>query len=269
LQTASDPSLVTIENEVECLRRVAGMDADILPQYVAYGKWELSWVLISEECANCENYSFGQCLRTHYTPQTFLRRMLYILSVLDCAGVVHGDLKLSNLLITADSDIVVTDFSGSAIGKRIYKEHTRFGGVQVVANEIKCLTDGFHAPEINQQRDAIVSNCDMYSVGMILREVYDQHLWSNDTDRMYVHICSVVNRLGLKTAMELMTQDVSSRPNLSLLCEALGVQLPQIPSQVCGHFSCSCTHQCYSGRRGDEYDQSILIAFCGADCYSH
>ena len=45
--------------------------------------------------------------------------ILYLLGVLDRAGVVHGDFKPSNLLITASRQLVLTDLSGSAMGDRV------------------------------------------------------------------------------------------------------------------------------------------------------
>ena len=181
---------MTLRKEIECLKRIAAVDASILPKYLAYGHLENSWVLISQQCANCDHPSFERCLKQRFTPQTFINHLFYILSVLDRAGVVHGDLKLSNLLVTASGDIVVTDFSGSAVGKRMTSDTDSFEGVSVTAKDITCLTTDLQAPELTSVND-IVTNVDMYSAGKILKEVYDAEYWSIDTECMkYSNLCS-------------------------------------------------------------------------------
>jgi len=174
---------MTLRKEIDCLKRIAAIDGSILPRYLAYGEYRKSWVLISQQCANCEHPSFKYCLQQRFTPQTFIDRILYTLSVLDRAGVVHGDLKLSNLLVTASGDIVVIDFSGSAIGKRVASDANSFEGVSVTAKDITCFTTNLHAPELASVND-IVTNADMYSAGKILKEVYDAEYWPIDTECM-------------------------------------------------------------------------------------
>jgi len=183
-QTAAEKKHVTVESEIECLRRVAAIDASILPKYLAFGRINRSWVLISEQCANCDHISFRECLQQRFTPQSFVNRLLYILSVLDRAGVVHGDLKLSNLLVTASGEIVVTDFSGSAIGNRVASTNDEFKGVQVLAKDITSFTEDLYAPELKTEHDGFVANVDMYSAGKILEKAYDEKYWSTGTECM-------------------------------------------------------------------------------------
>jgi len=176
---------LTLKKEIECLRSVAAVDASILPKYLAYGQLGNSWVLVSEQCANCEHASFTKCIKTTFNPRSFVNRLLYILSVLDGAGVVHGDLKVSNLLVTASGNIVVTDFSGSAVGTRNASTNLeKFEGVTVRANHITCFTEDFHAPEL-LEGCSTVNNVDMYSAGKILEEVYGEDYWTTDQDCMH------------------------------------------------------------------------------------
>ena len=171
---------MTLQKELICLDKIAKVDSTILPEFKAYATDGLFWVLISSECANYQDPQFSKSLKQKFTADTFMQRLLYILAVLDRAGIVHGDLKLSNLLLTASDELVVTDFSGSAIGQRVAVNLLNtFKGVMVSADQVTCLTCDMHAPEL--LRDEMVQNVDMYSVGKIFQFVADEGYWEYST----------------------------------------------------------------------------------------
>jgi serine/threonine protein kinase len=92
-------------------------------------------------------------------------RLAHTLAKLHAAGIVHGDLSPSNVIILGDSDPVLIDFGASLVpvdvpsGENSFLEHLRFRG-----------TLGYTAPEI-ACGDGGDSRGDVYGLGCILHEL--------------------------------------------------------------------------------------------------
>ena len=90
------------------------------------------------------------------------------LSPAPSAGMVHRDLKLENILITAGSnplDIQVTDF-GLA-----YKRQKGFAGEEERMLDGTCGTLLYMAPEVLENKLVYGDHCDVWSLGVILYEL--------------------------------------------------------------------------------------------------
>lgn len=89
---------------------------------------------------------------------------LQILQAWAAAGLVHGDLKPSNIGITDDDDDTVYLLDVETVvtldpGKDFTPTPKGFRS-----------TEKYRAPEVNE-KDAVCSKSDLYSVGIALREV--------------------------------------------------------------------------------------------------
>jgi serine/threonine protein kinase len=112
-------------------------------------------------------------------------------------GVVHCDLKPSNLLLDAHDRVVITDF-GFAHGLREAQDAAAgsIGG-----------TMGYLAPEI-MQGSAPTPACDVYSLGCVLAEALDSQ--SAPHDPLLEHLS--------KVAVQCRAVDPAARPQrLSVL----------------------------------------------------
>lgn len=86
-------------------------------------------------------------------------------------GLVHGDLKPLNLLVTPAGAIKITDFGLSLCGAAVTEQD----------NNILAGTLGYLAPEMYQERPQRTTRTDMYAFGVTLFEaITGQHPFSNE-----------------------------------------------------------------------------------------
>ena len=115
--------------ELDIINRIRKLDPRSLPEFFCFfvqpiveGRRKelraVGWSTVTSVCLPYGTEKFYDELRM-MGEDAVVDRILYLLCVLDRAGVVHGDFKPNNLLLTATRQLVLTDLSGSAIGARI------------------------------------------------------------------------------------------------------------------------------------------------------
>lgn len=98
--------------------------------------------------------------------QSIERQLLYGLLYLHDHGVIHKDIKPSNVLLHEDGRIVLTDFE---LSKEALNED--------VSLTIRSGSRGFMAPEIEAGRPSVFAS-DMYSYGILLYYIHFPNLFS-------------------------------------------------------------------------------------------
>ena len=109
-----------------------------------------------------------------FTDSDRLRWMKSIASALDCIhaeGIVHRDVKASNILLNAKNDAVLVDFGISRyehgrIKREIGVEKTVVAGDEESARRLVMGTGGYLAPEIRKGGEASAAS-DVYSLGVV------------------------------------------------------------------------------------------------------
>ena len=124
-------------------------------------------------CAILELCKYGdlehfqnKILKRRYLSETllcyFAKQILDSLYYTHRCGIIHSDIKQTNILIDANLNIKLTDFSVSCIYEPIKEEKVKFPFVG---------TEKFIAPEILEQKKIYVkyaNRIDLYSVGVVL-----------------------------------------------------------------------------------------------------
>ena len=109
-----------------------------------------------------------------FTDSDRLRWLESIASALDCIhaeGIVHRDVKASNILLNAKNDAVLVDFGISRyehgrIKREIGVEKTVVAGDEESARRLVMGTGGYLAPEIKKGGEASAAS-DVYSLGVV------------------------------------------------------------------------------------------------------
>ena len=109
-----------------------------------------------------------------FTDSDRLRWLESIASALDCIhaeGIVHRDVKASNILLNAKNDAVLVDFGISRyehgrIKREIGVEKTVVAGDEESARRLVMGTGGYLAPEIRKGGEASAAS-DVYSLGVV------------------------------------------------------------------------------------------------------
>ena len=109
-----------------------------------------------------------------FTDSDRLRWLESIASALDCIhaeGIVHRDVKASNILLNAKNDAVLVDFGISRyehgrIKREIGVEKTVVAGDEKSARRLVMGTGGYLAPEIKKGGEASAAS-DVYSLGVV------------------------------------------------------------------------------------------------------
>ena len=109
-----------------------------------------------------------------FTDADRLRWLESIASALDCIhaeGIVHRDVKASNILLNAKNDAVLVDFGISRyeygrIKREIGVEKTVVAGDEESARRLVMGTGGYLAPEIRKGGEASAAS-DVYSLGVV------------------------------------------------------------------------------------------------------
>lgn len=99
--------------------------------------------------------------------QNFKEKVTYIIKILECVGklhdigIIHGDLKPSNIMIDKNNQIKLIDFGISSIGGE-----TTFKGVGSIAY---CSLEQLNKQNLNVQAD-------LYAIGVIFYQLTNQRL---------------------------------------------------------------------------------------------
>ena len=143
-------------------------DLGVMPDGTAYFVMDL--VLD----ANGEPRTLADVSPDEFTDADRLRWLESIASALDCIhaeGIVHRDVKASNILLNAKNDAVLVDFGISRyehgrIKREIGVEKTVVAGDEESARRLVMGTGGYLAPEIRKGGEASAAS-DVYSLGVV------------------------------------------------------------------------------------------------------
>ena len=143
-------------------------DLGVMPDGTAYFVMDL--VLD----ANGEPRTLADISPDEFTDADRLRWLESIASALDCIhaeGIVHRDVKASNILLNAKNDAVLVDFGISRyehgrIKREIGVEKTVVAGDDESARRLVMGTGGYLAPEIRKGGEASAAS-DVYSLGVV------------------------------------------------------------------------------------------------------
>ena len=143
-------------------------DLGVMPDGTAYFVMDL--VLD----ANGEPRTLADISPDEFTDSDRLRWLESIASALDCIhaeGIVHRDVKASNILLNAKNDAVLVDFGISRyehgrIKREIGVEKTVVAGDEESARRLVMGTGGYLAPEIRKGGEASAAS-DVYSLGVV------------------------------------------------------------------------------------------------------
>ena len=143
-------------------------DLGVMPDGTAYFVMDL--VLDS----NGEPRTLADVSPDEFTDADRLRWLESIASALDCIhaeGIVHRDVKASNILLNAKNDAVLVDFGISRyehgrIKREIGVEKTVVAGDEESARRLVMGTGGYLAPEIRKGGEASAAS-DVYSLGVV------------------------------------------------------------------------------------------------------
>ena len=124
--------------------------------------------------ANGEPRTLADVSPDEFTDADRLRWLESIASALDCIhaeGIVHRDVKASNILLNAKNDAVLVDFGISRyehgrIKREIGVEKTVVAGDEESARRLVMGTGGYLAPEIRKGGEAGAAS-DVYSLGVV------------------------------------------------------------------------------------------------------
>ena len=143
-------------------------DLGVMPDGAAY--FVMGRVLV----ANGEPRTLADISPDEFTDSDRLRWMESIASALDCIhaeGIVHRDVKASNILLNAKNDAVLVDFGISRyehgrIKREIGVEKTVVAGDEESARRLVMGTGGYLAPDIRKGGEASAAS-DVYSLGVV------------------------------------------------------------------------------------------------------
>lgn len=154
-----------LERELSILGRLRN-DSIICPLAIVEGTSGMDatglQVAVFIEYPYCRGGNLSAWLKSDRKPwelQAVARQLLYGLMYLHDHGVVHKDIKPSNVLMHADGRVVLADFELS--------REVRTGELDEVSTTSRSGTRGFMSPEVEADGHAIFAS-DMYSFGVLL-----------------------------------------------------------------------------------------------------
>ena len=140
------------------------------------------------------NYLEEYCGRTggrgvkYETAVTWLAQLLHSISVQTKCGVVHGDLKLENLLLDNYGNVVICDYETSLL-----RDPDRTA--DVLTNQRVTGTPLYLPPELSLERKVSRTRSDMWALGVVAWELLtDTNPWKLGIDQMSeMEITNVTN----------------------------------------------------------------------------
>lgn len=147
-------------------------------------------------------------------------------AALDCIhgeGVVHRDIKLSNVLLDAQDDVVLSDFGISRFCSAPLREELNVGSTSVSeeapSGSLFMGTSGYMAPEVRRGEEATAAS-DAYSLGIVLFRLLTG-IWYENRQKIW-ELLEPFDGTWREILTKLLAEDPRERPNvLSPLAEQL------------------------------------------------
>ncbi|MBQ6248386.1 MAG: serine/threonine protein kinase [Kiritimatiellae bacterium] len=147
-------------------------------------------------------------------------------AALDCIhgeGVVHRDVKLSNVLLDAQGNVVLSDFGISRFCSAPLREELNVGSTSVSeeapSGSLFMGTSGYMAPEVRRGEEATAAS-DAYSLGIVLFRLLTG-IWYENRQKIW-DLLEPFDGTWREILTKLLAEDPRERPNvLSPLAEQL------------------------------------------------
>ncbi|EJD35396.1 kinase-like protein [Auricularia subglabra TFB-10046 SS5] len=216
----------------------------VLPLYGASGFGMGEYALVSPYT---ENGDMGQYLKRH--PGT--DKLLLLTQVAeglrylhDVAGIVHGDLKCENVLISSTGSALLSDFglSTTAAAAELTTTTALRGRNTLRFSARELITDEAFTPGHPTRKRSKTTMSDVYAFGMVVYQVYSGEVpWARENDMQVV----IAVEKGLhppRPSPEQLGEDVwafcarcwnvdaEARPPVSEVLRWLGSAAPEVPS---------------------------------------
>ncbi|MBQ6008435.1 MAG: serine/threonine protein kinase [Kiritimatiellae bacterium] len=160
-------------------------------------------------------------------------------AALDCIhgeGVVHRDIKLSNVLLDAQDDVVLSDFGISRFCSAPLREELNVGSTSVSeeapSGSLFMGTSGYMAPEVRRGEEATAAS-DAYSLGIVLFRLLTG-IWYENRQKIW-DLLEPFDGTWRGILTKLLSEDPRERPNvLSPLAEQLhqSLERPRVRSRI-------------------------------------
>ena len=147
-------------------------------------------------------------------------------AALDCIhgeGVVHRDVKLSNVLLDAQGNVVLSDFGISRFCSAPLREELNVGSTSVSeeapSGSLFMGTSGYMAPEVRRGEEATAAS-DAYSLGIVIFRLLTG-IWYENRQKIW-DLLEPFDGTWRGILTKLLSEDPRERPNvLSPLAEQL------------------------------------------------
>ena len=160
-------------------------------------------------------------------------------AALDCIhgeGVVHRDVKLSNVLLDAQGNVVLSDFGISRFCSAPLREELNVGSTSVSeeapSGSLFMGTSGYMAPEVRRGEEATAAS-DAYSLGIVLFRLLTG-IWYENRQKIW-DLLEPFDGTWREILTKLLAEDPRERPNvLSPLAEQLhqSLERPRVRSRI-------------------------------------
>jgi len=186
-------------------------DLGVMPDGTAYFVMDLVLDV------NGEPRTLADVSPDEFTDSDRLRWLESIASALDCIhaeGIVHRDVKASNILLNAKNDAVLVDFGISRyeygrIKREIGVEKTVVAGDEESARRLVMGTGGYLAPEIRKGGEASAAS-DVYSLGVVFFRLLTGLWYEPGTDAL--KLLEPLEGLWSKLLPPMLAADPVKRP---------------------------------------------------------
>ena len=152
------------------------------------------------------------------------------------AGIVHRDIKLSNVLLDAQDDVVLSDFGISRFCSAPLREELNVGSTSVSeeapSGSLFMGTSGYMAPEVRRGEDATAAS-DAYSLGIVIFRLLTG-IWYENRQKIW-DLLEPFDGTWREILTKLLAEDPKERPNvLSPLAEQLHRSLarPRVRTRI-------------------------------------
>lgn len=160
-------------------------------------------------------------------------------AALDCIhgeGVVHRDVKLSNVLLDAQGNVVLSDFGISRFCSAPLREELNVGSTSVSeeapSGSLFMGTSGYMAPEVRRGEEATAAS-DAYSLGIVIFRLLTG-IWYENRQKIW-DLLEPFDGTWRGILTKLLSEDPRERPNvLSPLAEQLhqSLERPRVRSRI-------------------------------------
>ncbi len=160
-------------------------------------------------------------------------------AALDCIhgeGIVHRDVKLSNVLLDAQGNVVLSDFGISRFCSAPLREELNVGSTSVSeeapSGSLFMGTSGYMAPEVRRGEEATAAS-DAYSLGIVIFRLLTG-IWYENRQKIW-DLLEPFDGTWRGILTKLLSEDPRERPNvLSPLAEQLhqSLERPRVRSRI-------------------------------------